>query len=87
MSELQHLNAGQKGWHRAWQVIQQLYGDYACECPLTGEVWQYLGTADGFHQYRHRSYQGEHSYRYESIPVMRGDFDLNDKIATSSNSE
>jgi|APFre7841882630_1041343.scaffolds.fasta_scaffold04237_2 hypothetical protein len=75
MSTLQPLNTGLKGWNRAWEAIKQLYGDYACECPVTGEVWQYLGTASGFHVFRHRSYQGEHSYRYEGIPVLPDDFD------------
>ena len=57
------------------KAIKQLYGDYACECPVTGEVWQYLETAGGVHGFRHRSYQGEQSYRYEGIPVLPGDFD------------
>lgn len=28
---------------KAWQVLAQAEGNPVCECPLTGETWQYAG--------------------------------------------
>jgi hypothetical protein len=45
---------------RAWKVLIAKFGDAACE--NNGEVWQYMGTANGAHEFRHRSYKGERRY-------------------------
>ena len=34
--------------------VTAAFGDARCEHPLNGEVWQYMGTFDGVHQFRHR---------------------------------
>lgn len=30
--------------HTAWQVLATAEGNPVCECPLTGETWQFVGT-------------------------------------------
>lgn len=72
-SDLTFMEPSTKGWERAWAVIVAKYGDAACECPRTGETWQYMCTAVGqFHEFRHRSYNGVR--RIEHIPVQADDF-------------
>lgn len=41
-------------WHSIWEALSCATGDYADECPDTGERWQYMGTAGGRHTFRHR---------------------------------
>lgn len=46
-------------WARMWSLLaasQPLgwVGDNGCEHPQCGEVWQYMGTWQGRHQFRHR---------------------------------
>lgn len=48
-----------------WGALADATGDYADCCPETGEVWQYMGTYDGVHQFRHR-------HRPESCPPIKG---------------
>ena len=50
-----HLQQGSPAWDDAWAQIARIFGDTACECPETGEVWQYMGTWNGEHEFRHRN--------------------------------
>ena len=49
------LEPTMRGWPRAWGVIRDRYGDLRCAHPVAGEVWQYMGTANGQHEFRHRA--------------------------------
>ena len=47
---------------------QQLPGEPVVEGSLTGENWQYLGTEDGEHYFRHRNFEGQ-GRKYIRIPA------------------
>lgn len=64
------------GWKRMWAVIAKVYGNVACACPDTGEVWQYMGTHNGMHNFRHRSLPSRDGRRvYFNVEAMTGDTD------------
>jgi len=50
----QHLTPNTPEWNAMWASLENACGDTADKCPQTGEVWQYMGTYDGRHQFRHR---------------------------------
>lgn len=52
---LRFLSDDLRGWPRAWAVLAHRYGDAACRHPVAGEVWQYMGTSGGWHEFRHRA--------------------------------
>ena len=66
------------GWERAWDLLAGSYGDWACEDPVTGEVWQYMGTViegeGGRHEFRHRSLGPKGERIYFKCAVRPGDF-------------
>lgn len=68
-----HMARGYRGWDRAWAAIAEKYGDTECRCPETHEAWQYMGTANGEHQFRHRSLGGERAYA--TVPAQADDFE------------
>ena len=49
-----HLSTTSPEWPAMWDALARATGDYADCCPETGECWQYMGTYDGAHQFRHR---------------------------------
>ena len=49
------LEPEMRGWPRVWGVVFARYGDFRCAHPVAGEVWQYMGTANGWHSFRHRA--------------------------------
>ena len=55
METMMMLSPEDPGWARGWGEITRVYGDPACAHPAAGEVWQYMGTADGWHEFRHRA--------------------------------
>ena len=71
-----------RGWRRVWDVIRAKYGDYACVNPDNGEVWQYMGSGDRFHTFRHRDLRldpddpGRPGYTYDKVPVEVDDFEV-----------
>ena len=68
-----------KGWRRAWEAIRAKYGDETCLNPDNGEVWQYMGSGERFHSFRHRWLPGrvyDTGYTYEKVPVEAGDFEV-----------
>ena len=68
------MTKGLAGWARMWAVIAAKYGDAACHNEATNEVWQYLGTYNGVHQFRHRSLPACDGQRvYFNIEVLPGD--------------
>ena len=56
---LRFLSDDLRGWARAWAVLARRYGDAACRHPVAGEVWQYMGTSGGWHEFRHRALPAE----------------------------
>jgi len=61
----EHLSTDSPGWAPMWEALADATGDRADYCPETNEVWQYMGTYDGAHQFRHR-------HRPESCPPIKG---------------
>ena len=59
------LEADSVELHHAWQ---QLPDGPVAEDPSTGETWQYLGTEDGEHCFRHRNFEGQ-GRKYIRIPA------------------
>lgn len=72
--ELTFMQRHHKGWERAWEEIKKRYGDFDCECPETGERWQYMGTLGGFHDFRHRCLPATGERTYAKVAVESDDF-------------
>ena len=70
-AQILFLDEGSQEWDRAWSEIARRYGDTACECPATGETWQYMGTvesADRYeHQFRHRNLPARNARVYDHV--------------------
>ncbi len=65
--KLYWLEPTEQEWTKAWRMIRTKYGDTACLCPHTGEVWQYMGTHRTpagiyLHTFRHRNLRGTREY-------------------------
>lgn len=79
MTTLRFLDPTLKGWERAWAVLEARYGNRLCQDATTGEVWQYMGSTDSEHQFRHRALvrgMDPVGYRtYANVPILPGDFD------------
>ena len=45
---------GPAEWQAMWDALGRITGDVADSCPETGEAWQYMGSHNGQHQFRHR---------------------------------
>lgn len=43
-------------WFALWDTLERspLGVDRVSRCPETGEIWQYMGTIEGNHEFRHR---------------------------------
>ncbi len=76
-----------KGWGRAWKAIADKYGDPACFNSQCGESWQYMGTENDTHVFRHRALPAEAATKggqpekaeervYAHITVQPDDFEL-----------
>lgn len=46
---------------------QLLPGGPEAKEPVTGECWQYMGTEDGEHCFRHRNFEGQ-GRKYVRVP-------------------
>jgi len=57
MSGYYNVERGTLMWDDMWSRLAAIV-DIKFVCPTTGEGWQYMGTVDGHHQFRHRSYEG-----------------------------
>lgn len=68
------MKRGMEGWRRMWAAIAAKYGDAACANKDDGEVWEYMGTHNGWHQFRHRALPSADGRRvYCNVEVMPGD--------------
>lgn len=54
MSEIRHVDRTSDEWDAMWAALGRVVGDMADRDPQSGEVWQYMGTVAGEHQFRHR---------------------------------
>jgi UDP-galactopyranose mutase len=70
-----NLERGMNGWERAWGLIHKKYGSVACLNDECGEVWQYMGTYNGFHQFRHRSLPPFNERGYEWVTIQSDDYE------------
>ena len=70
-----------QGWNRMWTVLAAAYGgDPVCLDTETGASWEYMGTARGEHQFRHRCLTGERAYA--TVVARAEDFDAISEPAT-----
>ena len=51
---MKFLKQGTPEYLAMWEALKTVTGDFDDDCPETGECWQYMGTHDGAHQFRHR---------------------------------
>lgn len=61
-------------WHWMWSelALHALNsGDTQCIHPDTGEIWQYMGTSDDFHTFRHRNHPVTGKREYIHIPLRK----------------
>jgi hypothetical protein len=54
MKQLTFIQNDTPEWNHMWSIIYKMFDDYSCMCKETGEAWQYMGTYEGFHEFRHR---------------------------------
>jgi hypothetical protein len=65
-------------WTRMWAVLASYQfgrwrGDMACRNEDSGEVWQYMGTIDGMHEFRHRDHPVTGCREYVNVPERKED--------------
>lgn len=53
------IERGSPEWHRMWRVLIEKYPE---DDSGSHEHWQYMGTYDGVHEFRHRDYGGGRHY-------------------------
>lgn len=79
MTTMRWMDRTHQGWERAWTEIARRYGSQDCPDPATGEVWQYMGSTDSEHQFRHRALvrgMDPVGYRtYAAVPILPEDFE------------
>lgn len=57
-------------WFRMWNVLASHIinsGDSECIHPESEEVWQYMGTKNGTHSFRHRHHPATGKIEYADI--------------------
>lgn len=72
--QIKFLSPQLKGWNRVWDCIRAKYGGIECLDDATGEVWNYMGSSDSEHQFRHRALNGARVV--ECVPVIESDYDV-----------
>ncbi|MND15801.1 hypothetical protein D3C80_60350 [compost metagenome] len=59
-------------WHSMWAELASKdinSGDTECVHPETQESWQYMGTCNGVHSFRHRNHPGTGKREYIHVPA------------------
>lgn len=56
-------------WREAWAALVAEFNDPACRNPHTGESWQYMGTEERGHCFRHRQLGDAPGYTYRWYPA------------------
>ena len=75
---MRYMKEEMKGHFRMWAELAKKHGSMTSQHPVSREVWEYMGSTDQEHQFRHRDLMVkgiEHGRYNESIPVQAGDFD------------
>lgn len=70
-----HLTPECPEWEHAWNALaanELNDGDPACTDSDSGEQWQYMGTQEGEHSFRHRMHPKLKTRHYLKIPVRKG---------------
>lgn len=64
LPETRHLDPGMRGWTRIWAVIEETFGDFNCEHPVSHEAWQYMGSS------RRVPERWRHGFRHRDLPSV-----------------
>lgn len=68
--DIRFVERDTKEWVAMWKSLAaKTGGDVAQEHPISGEVWQYMGTVEGHHQFRHRDHPETNQRKYVKIRV------------------
>lgn len=71
MSSTEIIERDSPEWNRMWKMLANLplnNGDTVCL--NQDEVWQYLGTVNGEHEFRHRCHPSTNQREYLTIPYV-----------------
>lgn len=52
---LSFVTATDPEWERAWGEVARYFGDQFCTDPASRESWQYMGSTERAHEFRHRA--------------------------------
>jgi len=72
---LSHIAPGNAEWDRAWNTMAANPVNAGLEHPHVafneswGETWQYMGTVNGQHEFRHRMHPTTDKREYLKIPA------------------
>lgn len=70
-----HMTPECPEWEHAWNTLASDKlngGDPACTDSDSGERWQYMGTTEGEHTFRHRMHPKFKNLRYIKIAAIKG---------------
>ena len=59
-------------WNRMWAALASEEinsGDPECAHPETQDAWQYMGTSNGVHSFRHRNHPVTGTREYRHVPM------------------
>lgn len=78
-AEMVFLKPGSRAWAEAWKGLLHLAGCVVARDTETGEHWEYVGTYQGYHEFRHRAHPGAGGQRlYARVPTSCGAGDTGD---------
>lgn len=75
---MRYMKDDMKGHIRMWSELAKKHGSMTSQHPVTKEVWEYMGSTETHHQFRHRDLMiggVEQGRVYENIPIQADDFD------------
>ena len=58
-------------WDEAWRGLHERFGSVDEICPCCGEAWQYMGTVDGHHEFRHRHHPETGERMYHKVQEVK----------------
>jgi hypothetical protein len=69
MKPIEFISSEEPEWNAMWERLKTATGDkdYMAENEASGEVWQYMGTYDGYHEFRHRHHPKTDKREYKKI--------------------
>lgn len=72
MQAIEEVQRDSDEWNRMWTELASKNintGDTECVHPETLESWQYMGTKNGAHSFRHRHHPATGKKEYLEIPA------------------